>query len=180
VTFVTRPVPSKLPRSATKYLHIRIGYWCIKPASLTFTDRGCFSSKTVLKNNKTEKVSVNLISKSNHLQPGNPLWPCNFASSSKRGRRYLPEIVLQLGLYWTLRKQSWQGCFSSFELGGSEHLLNVKKKNTHTHTQHVTKCHTVPRTWTDILKRPRHHKTGSPCGLVVANSYEEDNEPSVP
>jgi len=137
-----------------------------------------------IQNGSQETFSVNLISKCNYLQPGNPLWPRNFASSSIRRRRYLPEIVLQQGLYWTLRKQSWQGCFSSLELEGSEHLLTVKKKkkhtHTHTHTQHVTKCHTVPRTWTDTLKRPKHHKTGSPCGLVVANSYEEDNEPSVP
>ena len=60
--------------------------------------------------------------------------------------------------------------------------VNISPLNTHTHThtEHVTKCHTGPRTWTDPLKRPQHHKIDSPCGLVVANSYEEDNEASVP
>ena len=116
--------------------------------------------------------------KCNHLQLGNSLSPCNFASSSIRCRRYLPEILLHLGLYWIYRKQLTR-MVHHLEVGQEWIFPHRKKKNIHTHTQHLTKCHTGPRTWTDPLKRPEHHKTGSACGLVVANSYEEDNEPSV-
>ena len=46
--------------------------------------------------------------------------------------------------------------------------------------RHVTKCHTGPRTCPNSLIRHKHRKRGLRCGLVLASSYEDDNEPSVP